>query len=142
MKSLLIIVFALFSLPLWAQEMVKVQVKFDTLHDGVKEEYYAKKESPEIFEGAYQSYYESGAVKVKGKYQNGKMIGTFVGYYETGEMKILARFVDGKREGTFEEFYPNGKKKLVYECKNDLKQGFIYAYSYEGWLQEKGFFKV
>ena len=44
-------------------------------------------------------YYESGAVKSKENYVDGKLQGEIISYYESGALRIKARTVDNKLQG-------------------------------------------
>ncbi|MDG1428796.1 MAG: hypothetical protein P8P87_07910 [Crocinitomicaceae bacterium] len=92
----------------------------DSLH-GIKVVYYIPKEGDRsqrpsavirygngMLHGEYQEYFESGRIKVNGKYENHKKIGEWITYH------------------------PDGKKMMFVRYKKGVKHGWCYAYDTKG----------
>ena len=81
----------------------------------------------DIKQGLVIDYYESGAVKSKGNYVDGKLQGNYIPYYENGELQSKVNYVDGIEQGEVIEYYENGEIK---EIKN-YKDGQLLSFSQE-----------
>ena len=53
----------------------------------------------DIKQGLVIDYYESGEVKTKVNYVDGKEQGEEIGYYESGAVSYKVNYVDGKEQG-------------------------------------------
>jgi antitoxin component YwqK of YwqJK toxin-antitoxin module len=53
----------------------------------------------DIKQGLVIEYYESGEVKSKVNYVDGKEQGELIEYYESGEVKLKVSFEEGKAQG-------------------------------------------
>ena len=58
----------------------------------------------DIKQGLVTEYYESGEVKTKVNYVDGKQQGEFIGYYESGAVGEKGNFVDGLAQGEFKNY--------------------------------------
>ena len=53
-------------------------------------------------------YYESGAIKTKQNYVDGKLQGEGILYYESGAVSMKANYVDDKLQGEAIRYYESG----------------------------------
>ena len=72
----------------------------------------------DIKQGLVIDYYESGAVKSKGNYVDGKLQGNYIPYYENGELQSKVNYVDGIEQGEVIEYYENGEIKEIKNYKD------------------------
>ena len=64
-------------------------------------------------QGLVTEYYESGEVKYKVNYVDGKPQGEAIGYYKSGEVKHKVNYVDGKPQGEPKLYTKNGEIKKI-----------------------------
>lgn len=81
---------------------------------------------------------ESGIVRIKQFFKNGKKDGLFTSYHENEQLHISVNYINGKLEGEYQEFYETGVlvKKGFY--LNHKKEGLWEFYYPNGVLLEKG----
>lgn len=72
-----------------------------------------------VFDGNVTNYYESGEVKEKLNYANGKQNGEFTSYYENGNIKEHATLASGRKTGIHSSFTEDGKVCRLQEFDND-----------------------
>ncbi|APZ45014.1 hypothetical protein BW723_01330 [Polaribacter reichenbachii] len=58
-------------------------------------------------DGKFNEYYDSGNLKVDGKYKNGAKDGNWKSYYKNGKIKSKGRYKDGEKVGIWKFFYKN-----------------------------------
>ncbi len=82
-----------------------------------------------------KEYYEFGQLKVKAKYQNGKLNGERKLYHKNGKLKEVAYYEDGKIEDTLRKYYPNGQLKLLAPFEGGKENGLVKIYRKTGKLK-------
>lgn len=89
-------------------------------------------------------YYDSGELKITGKWEDGKKTGLLTEYYVDGSVKIEKRFSDGKIEEAKTAEYPPGEKLggeiVKRKSKKLLFTGDYRITSAEGLLLQRGYF--
>ena len=55
----------------------------------------------------FSEFYETGALKVSGKYENGFKEGIWKTYYKSGKMKERGKYKRGEKVGIWKAFYKN-----------------------------------
>lgn len=106
-----------------------------------KECFFSKKVGEkQLKHGSYTSYYESGAVKSKGNFQNGVSSGIWSFYNERGVLKMQGEIIDGKNEGLWKYYTDNGKLSSEGTYKGGQKEGTWTAYNENGTVKSKGEF--
>ena len=83
----------------------------------------------DIKQGLVIDYYESGGVRQKGNYVDGKAQGEYIVYYESGGVSQKGNFVDGKRHG----------EEIFYYKSGEIKEMNFYD---GGWLIDYGTFTL
>ncbi len=87
----------------------------------------------EVIHADYEEFYESGALKIEGNFdENEARNGLWISYYENGQKWSESFYSHGKKEGHSVTFFPNGKIRYVGEYKNDLKTGLWRFYDEVG----------
>ena len=86
-------------------------------------------------------YYESGKLKAKAYFKNGKVHGEAKYYYESGKLKETAYFKNGNREGRAITYYVNGNTKAKYYYKNGKVEGDVLTYYDNGNLKRIEYIK-
>ncbi len=84
-----------------------------------------------VREGDAYRYYETGEVRAKWNYKNGKIVDG-VAYYETGELKTKYSYVNGKAEGISFGYYKNGKLRYEYNYVKGQLNGKTKEYRENG----------
>jgi len=69
-----------------------------------KFKYSSQKLSPN-FSAKFSEFYETGALKVSGKYENGFKEGIWKTYYKNGKMKERGKYKSGEKVGIWKAFY-------------------------------------
>lgn len=82
-------------------------------------------------------YHPNGALKMRGKSQDGKRIGKWESYYPTGYLWSEATYRNGIREGEAVTYYPNGMMRYQGRYYNDEQTGIWMFYNEKGTLTEK-----
>ena len=82
-------------------------------------------------------YYESGAVKSKENYVDGKLQGEIISYYESGALRIKANTVDDKLQGEAISYYESGAVKRKTNYVDGLQEGEEFMYYESGAIQSK-----
>ena len=82
-------------------------------------------------------YYDSGAVKIRGKEQGGKRIGKWQSFYPNGYKWSESDYKDGYREGPIVVFYENGMMRYDGRYYNDERTGQWQFYDSTGVLIKK-----
>ena len=73
-------------------------------------------------------FYKSGNIFRKLNYLKRKPIDNFSEFYESGELKISGKFENGLKEGIWKIYYKNGKIKEKGKYKNGDKVGIWKSY--------------
>ena len=92
-------------------------------------------------QGLWKEFYESGALRAKGKYLNSKPVGEWTYYFEDKAVEITGIYTqNGKKDGEWLWFYPNGNllSKEIYS--DGLLDGDNFSLSIEGDTLECGKF--
>lgn len=71
-----------------------------------KFKYSSQKWSPN-FSAKFSEFYETGALKVSGKYENGFKEGIWKIYYKNGKIKERGKYKSGEKVGIWKAFYKN-----------------------------------
>ena len=87
--------------------------------------------------GKYETYYDSGALKAKERYKNGKLHGELKFFYEDGTLALEANYKNGEAEGVERSYYPNGTLKREATFKNGVMQGTLKLYDAQGHLTDE-----
>ena len=83
--------------------------------------------------GKWEYYYESGALKATGDFNdNGEKEGLWIYYYENGQVKERSNTVNGVPEGLSEGWFDNGNKWYVENYVNAKLNGVQTVYYYNG----------
>ena len=61
----------------------------------------------------HKKYYESGKLKWKGFYLEGKKTGEWTGYFENGNLWYVGNYIEGKKTGTWKINYENGEIRKI-----------------------------
>lgn len=86
----------------------------------------------------YEEFYESGALKITGNYNELKQrSGVWTSFYENGTKWSESFYIDGIKEGHSITFFPNGKVRYIGEYKDDVKIGLWRFYSEDGTLNKE-----
>lgn len=153
-KSLLILIFALTSFVVYAQENTVDPNGFNRFFypDGsVASEGYIRNGKPD---GYWKTYWENGVLKSEGNRKNYELDSIWNFYDETGKTTLQITYLNGKKEGlrrtireneTIEEYFsndvkngttvyyfPDGKVKRTIPFENGLENGFAREYDHDG----------
>lgn len=89
-------------------------------------------------ENYVKEYFPNGKLKILFEIDDNKVAnGKYEEYYETGELKIKGCYVNGKLPDTVFEYYKNQKIKEKGLIKNKIKNGWWYTYDSLGNLRSK-----
>lgn len=81
----------------------------------------------------YTEYYENGAVKIIGNYDDdGERNGLWISYYDNGIKWSESYYLHGLKSGHSITFFPNGKVRYVGEYQEDKMIGTWTFYDEEG----------
>lgn len=138
MKKIFTIILALISFEVLSQNVVKSYYDPYTKNH-IHEEYQTN--SYGNTNGYYKRYFESGGIKEKGNYVNGKANGTWYFYHEgsnethcNGELLRTVSYSNGQKHGESKWWTCqtiNGKKVIKYHYKYDKDQETYYSSYYE-----------
>lgn len=92
---------------------------------------YQPKSDGGLREGLYEEYYDSGVLKVKANYKDGKLDGSYEEYYFRGEIKVKANYKSDKLDGPFKRYYITGKPRLKTFYRNGNKDGLEEIFDHE-----------
>jgi antitoxin component YwqK of YwqJK toxin-antitoxin module len=115
---------ALFSLSVYSQKKIWLDVDLKET-DKINSVYY-KVISEDKKKENY--FYKTGNIFRKLNYSKRRPIDNFVEFYETGELKISGKFENDLKEGIWKIYYKNGKIKEKGKYKNDDKVGIWKSY--------------
>ena len=115
---------ALFSLSVYSQKKIWLDVDLKET-DKINSVYY-KVISEDKKKENY--FYKSGNIFRKLNYSKSRPIDNFLEFYETGELKISGKFENDLKEGIWKIYYKNGKIKEKGKYKNDDKVGIWKSY--------------
>ena len=115
---------ALFSLSVYSQKKIWLDVDLKET-DKINSVYY-KVISEDKKKENY--FYKSGNIFRKLNYSKRRPIDNFLEFYETGELKISGKFENDLKEGIWKIYYKNGKIKEKGKYKNDDKVGIWKSY--------------
>lgn len=86
----------------------------------------------------FTEYYPSGNLKLKVQIDKDSIQnGTYEEFYESGELKSKTNYVNGKISDSLYNFYENGTIKDKGIVKNNFQSGWWYYYRPNGSLKEK-----
>lgn len=94
-------------------------------------------------QGLWKEFYESGALKAKGKYLNGRPIGDWTYFYETGQTEIIGAYTKkGKKDGQWWWYYPD-ESVLAFENYEDGDlDGYCFTIAINGDTLTKGTYSM
>jgi hypothetical protein len=84
--------------------------------------------------GVYKSWYEDGAPRGEGNYEDGKKQGVCKSWYEDGTPRSEWNYKDGKVQGVCKEWYYNGTPKFEWNYKDGKNHGVCKDWSVNGKL--------
>jgi antitoxin component YwqK of YwqJK toxin-antitoxin module len=122
--SCIFLLIALFSLSVYSQKKIWLDVDLKET-DKINSVYY-KVISEDKKKENY--FYKSGNIFRKLNYSKRRPIDNFLEFYETGELKISGKFENDLKEGIWKIYYKNGKIKEKGKYKNDDKVGIWKSY--------------
>ena len=93
-----------------------------------------------IEEGEYKEYTQSGTIKAKRFYMNGKKYGESMIYHNNGIIYILSYYVNNILEGVYEEYYENGQLKEKSNFLNGKYHGKFESYFENGNKSKTGYY--
>jgi antitoxin component YwqK of YwqJK toxin-antitoxin module len=67
--------------------------------------------SDKLFTGTLVEYHDSGQLRVRATFKDGKENGLYEGYYENGQLHFRTTHKNGIPDGLWEGFYENGQLK-------------------------------
>lgn len=73
-----------------------------------------RKDSLGRWQGFVNDYYISGAIQMKGAYEDNRRHGVFILYSEDSTYDEVGRYVDDDVMGKWEDFHPNGRLAHIY----------------------------
>jgi len=91
-------------------------------------------------EGLYQSFYESGQLRSKGNYLNGKLEGEFTVFHENGRIKRKGFYASGEYSGRIREYFENGSKKVIANYRYGKLDAKKLIFDKKGRLVEKSYY--
>ncbi|MGC4101611.1 tetratricopeptide repeat protein [Ferruginibacter sp.] len=89
-------------------------------------------------EGEWTYYYNTGKIKEKAFYKNGKLNGQLEGWFTNGNKWYTYNYTDGKMNGVSTGYFYNGLLRKTSTYKEDKKNGVEKGYSSTGYLQYVG----
>lgn len=106
----------------------------------LKEEYFTATEvgptDPEVRDGAYKAYYQSGKLQEEKTYVDGALDGTRTAYFEDGTIDIQETYKAGDFDGPYLANYPDGKTKEQGQFLDNAMSGEWKYYYETGELKE------
>ena len=87
--------------------------------------------SDKLFTGTLVEYHDSGQLRVRATFKDGKENGLYEGYYENGQLHFRTTHKNGIPDGLWEGFYENGQLKERGNIK-DLEQDGLWEYFDDG----------
>lgn len=99
-------------------------------NDGKKsKEYYLQNG---ILEGTYLEWYPNKQIMNQFHFKNGHFDGEQKSFYPSGKLAVRVKYQNQKREGLQEEWHDNGAKMLLYSYKSGIKDGDAKAFFANG----------
>jgi antitoxin component YwqK of YwqJK toxin-antitoxin module len=92
------------------------------------------------YNGPYQSFFESGAPKQFGTFEDGQFEGELKTYYEqpAGQLKEVVQLVNGIENGALKQYYANGQIQNESSYSEGLKAGPFKEYHENGNIAAEG----
>ena len=92
-------------------------------------------------EGKFQHYHINGNLEAEGSFSEGNEIGLWKTYFDNGKMKKEVKYIEGSKEGEFTIWHSNGKvsRKGVYV--NNKVEGIYKVWDEEGVFVEEELYK-
>ena len=84
--------------------------------------------------GVWQYFYETGKIKEKSNYLNGKVNGLLEAWYENGNRWLVQHYADGELDGTQTSYYYNDNVDIINNYKKGKKEGSQKEYNSKGYL--------
>ncbi|MEQ9467160.1 MAG: hypothetical protein RLN88_07075 [Ekhidna sp.] len=95
---------------------------FDSDSSQIREVYhYSEKDS--TLQGAYESFYLNGSLKIYGWYEGNEPDSVWTYFYENGRKKATGRFKNGVPNGPWKYYYENGNIKSEGRLEGNSKEG-------------------
>jgi antitoxin component YwqK of YwqJK toxin-antitoxin module len=118
----------------WAQGK-EYTLDVDAFYDNATETWRDIDKKP--ITGIINVYYESGKIKLKTPYKNGKVEGLFLGYYESGKIRQETPYKNDKAEGLSKVYYESGKINAETFFKKGKMEGIYKRYSESGETEQE-----
>jgi len=101
----------------------------------VIEKYHVNKDS--LRQGLYEAYFESGNLKEKATYKDGKLNGERTLFFTNGQAEITEQYISGVMNGDYKVFYESGQLKLVQNYVDGQLTGTSVKYHENGEVAER-----
>lgn len=106
--------------------------------DQIKAEGYLLDEG--LKDGLWCIWHESGQMRAKGQFKNGKGEGPWFHWDEDGQLATTGKWTHGRRDGRWADWHENGARKSEGRLKNGKREG-LWTYWHENGVQQaKGSF--
>lgn len=120
---------------------IEVKTYWDRSKKQVKDQYEVLSRNTNIKDGPFLSFYANGKLAESKKYDNNKLVDSFIHYNENPYFRSeQLYYANGLREGIRILFHPNGKWKIIEHYSKDKLVGEYNRYDENGKLIEEGQF--
>ncbi|MFD1261527.1 toxin-antitoxin system YwqK family antitoxin [Entomomonas asaccharolytica] len=85
-----------------------------------------------VLDGVIQAWYDSGILKLKGQYDNGKKAGQWTEWHANGRVKSQVDYINNVLSGSYKKWYENGQQHTLGSYKNGLLNGLWIAWGSKG----------
>ncbi|WP_460219844.1 toxin-antitoxin system YwqK family antitoxin [Psychroserpens sp. MEBiC05023] len=90
--------------------------------------------------GTYKAYHKNGNLRGRIDLKNNIRDGLYEEYYENGNKRAFIIYKDGKVNGDFIEYFENGNIRYAAYQINNMLQGVVKVYDFDGKLNTQGQF--
>ncbi len=86
-------------------------------------------------------YEDTGMIKSKVNFTDGKENGVYTSYYSNGKEKIVVNYVDGQKDGEQKVYYDNGQLGSRVNYEMGRREGVMTDWDIEGYKSAEVFYK-
>lgn len=115
-----------------------IEGPYITWYKNEQKQYESSYKDKGVLDGVMQAWYDSGILKLKGQYDDGKKAGQWTEWHDNGRIKSQINYVNNVLNGPYKKWYENGQQQTLGNYKNGLLNGLWIVWDSKGQKVSEG----